>query len=89
MCVCVLSSFNHVRLFATLWTVAQQALCSWASPGKNPGEGCQALLQGIFPTQRWNLHLLCLLRWQAGSLPLEPPGKPIYVHLYINTLQYS
>ena len=23
-----------------------------------------------------NLHLLCLLHWQAGSLPLMPPGKP-------------
>ena len=25
-----------------------------ASPGKNTGVGCHALLQGIFPTQRWN-----------------------------------
>ena len=24
-CLCVLSRFSHVRLFATLWTVAQQA----------------------------------------------------------------
>ena len=23
----------------------------WGSPGKNPGVGCHALLQGIFPTQ--------------------------------------
>ena len=22
------------------------------------------------------MHLLCLLRWQAGSLPLASPGKP-------------
>ena len=61
------------------------------SPGKNTGVGCHALLQGIFPTQGSNLHLLCLLRWQAGSLaldlgtptlqadssPSETPGKPI------------
>ena len=33
-------------------------------------------LQGIFPTQGLNLHLLCLLHRQAGSLPLVPPGKP-------------
>ena len=33
-------------------------------------------LQGIFPTQGFNPHLLCLLHWQAGSLPLAPPGKP-------------
>ena len=33
-------------------------LCPWDSPGKNPGVGCHALLQGIFPTQRLNLGLL-------------------------------
>ena len=26
--------------------------------------------------QGLNLGLLCLLHWQAGSLPLAPPGKP-------------
>ena len=41
------------------------------SSGKNTGVGCHALLQGIFPT-----HLLCLLHWQAGSIPLAPPWKP-------------
>ena len=39
--------------------------------------GCHALLQGILPTQGLNLHLLGLQHWQAGSLPLAPPGKPI------------
>ena len=37
---------------------------------------CCFLLQGIFPTQGSNLRLLCLLHWQAGSLPLAPAGKP-------------
>ena len=46
------------------------------SPGKNTGVGCHVLLQGIFPTQGSNPGLLCLLYWQAGSLPLAPPGKP-------------
>ena len=50
-------------------------LCPWDSPGKNTGVGCQALLQGIFPTQGMNPHLLCLLHWQVGSLPLALPGK--------------
>ena len=31
---------------------------------------------GTFSTKVLNLHLLCLLHWQAGSLPLVPPGKP-------------
>ena len=46
------------------------------SPGENTGVGCRALLQGIFLTQGSSLCLLCLLHWQAGSLPLVPPGKP-------------
>ena len=40
------------------------------------GVGCHALLQGIFPTQGLNVHLLCLLQWQVDSLPLAHPGKP-------------
>ena len=31
----------------------------------------------IFSNKGLNLHLLCLLLWQSGSLPLPPPGKPI------------
>ena len=44
-------------------------------PGKNAGVGCPALLQGNLPYQEPNLHLLCLLHWQVGSLPLAQPGK--------------
>ena len=40
------------------------------------GVGCHALLQGIFPAQGLKPYLLCLLHWQASSLPLVPPGKP-------------
>ena len=43
--------------------------------GKNTGVGCQFLLQGIFPTQGLNRHLLHLPHWQVDSLPLAPPGK--------------
>ena len=52
-------------------------LCSWNSPGKDTGVCCHALPQGIFLTRGWNLHLLCFLHWQAGYLPLAPPGSPI------------
>ena len=51
------------------------------SPGKNTGVGCRVLLQGIFLTQGLNPRLLRLLHWQAGSLPLAPPGK-VYLDLY-------
>ena len=44
-------------------------------PGKT-GVGCHVLLQGISLTQGSNLSLLCLLHWQAGSLPLSHPPRP-------------
>ena len=34
-----------------------------------------SILQGVFPAQGSNPCLLCLLHWQAGSLPLVPYGK--------------
>ena len=36
------------------------------SPGKNTGVGCRFLHQGIFPTQRSNPRLLCLLHLPGG-----------------------
>ena len=40
------------------------------------GVSCRLLLQGIFLTQESNLRLLCLLYWQADSLPLSHLGSP-------------
>ena len=46
-------------------------------PGKNTGVGCHSLLQGLFPNQGSNLHLL---HWQADSLPLASPGNlPVFI----------
>ena len=80
--VCGISHFSCVQLLATLWSVAHQAPMSMDFPGKNTGMGFHALLQGIFPTQRSNPHLLHLLHRQAVFffvcfvfLPLAPSGK--------------
>ena len=59
----------------SLQTIAHQPPSLGFSPkteilAKNTGLDCHFLLQGIFPIQGSNLHLLCLLLWQAGSLPL-------------------
>ena len=70
---CMLS---HIQLFATPWTEPIRLLCPWDSPDKNTRVSCPALFQGIFLVQGLNLCLSYLLHWQAGSLPLEPPGKP-------------
>ena len=71
---CVPSHFRRIWLYAILWTVVCQTPLSvgFSRQEEQPtGVGCHALLQGIFPTQRSNPHLLCLLHW-----PLAPPGKP-------------
>ena len=47
---------------ATPWTAARQAPPLWDFPGKSTGAGWRFLLQGIFPTQGSNAHLL-LGRW--------------------------
>ena len=49
------------------------SFCPWDFPGKNAGVGSHFPLQGIFPTQGSNPHLL---HWQAGSLPLSHLGCP-------------
>ena len=74
MHVYMLSRFSHVRLLATLWL-----LCPWDSPGKNTGVGCHAVLQEVFLTQELNPHLLGVLHWQAGSLPLAPPKAMVKI----------
>ena len=81
----------------TLWTLAclhyGLPLCPWDAPDKNTGMSCHALLQGIFQTQGWNLHLLRILHWQAGSLPVVSPGKPTcvvrFIYLYLHCLLVS
>ena len=72
---CVLSHFSRVQLFAPHGLQATRLLCPLDFPGKNTGVGCRTLLQRIFLTQRSNPSLLHLLHWQAGSLPLWPPGE--------------
>ena len=77
---CMLSCFSPVQTLCNPmdYSMGQSMLlCPWDSPAKNTGVGCHALLQGIFQTQGSNPHLLCLLHWQTGSLPLALPGKPL------------
>ena len=86
---CMLSRLSCVQLCAIPLTVACWAPLSMGFSRQEYGVSCHALLQGIFPTQGLNLHLL---HWQAGSLSLVWPGKPIYsyaitqndsIHVYL------
>ena len=55
-------------------------LCLWDFSGKTSGVGSHFLLQGLFPTQGLNLHLLHL---QVGSLTLSHHGSPFLIHQLI------
>ena len=74
---CVLSRFSSIGPFEIPWAVARQTLCPWGFSRQ------EYLLEWVampppwnLPTQGSNLSLLSLLHWQAGALPLVPPGKP-------------
>ena len=72
VCMCAKSLQLCPTLFDTMDCTAW-LLCPWDSPGRNTEVSCHFFLQGIFPTQGLNPHLLCLLHWQVGSLPPAPP----------------
>ena len=59
---------------ATPWTIACQAPLSMGFSRLEYWSGCHFLLQRIFPNQGSNL---CLLHWQADSLPLSHQGNCI------------
>ena len=70
---CVLSRFSHVRLSATLWTVARQAPLSMAFSRQAYWSGLPFPSPGDLPDERIEPRSPAL---QANSLPTEPQGKP-------------
>jgi len=74
---CVLNCFSHARLFVTLWTIAHQAPLSMRFSRQEYWSGLPCPPPGDLPDPRTGLGLLCLLHWQAGSLPPVPLGKPL------------
>ena len=61
-----------VQLFATQWTVANQAPLSMGFSWQEYWSGLSFPLPGDLPTQGLNICLQCLLDWQVESLPLSP-----------------
>jgi len=74
VCACEVASSCPTLCY--VWTAARfSSSVHGDSKGKNTGVGCRALLQAIFLTQGWKLHLLRPLYWLVGSLPLVPHGN--------------
>ena len=72
----VLNRFSCVLLSVTLWTVAHQVPLSMRFSRQEYWSGLSCPPPGDLPDPGIELHLLCLLHWQAGSLPLAPTGRP-------------
>ena len=96
MCVHALSCFHPSVVSNSLrrhgpWPT--RLLCPWDSPTKSTGVGCRFLAQGSSRPGDQTHTSLCLLHWQAGSLPPAPPGNPIitclhgFSHLHFELLQ--
>ena len=90
ICAVIVQSLSRVGLFATPWTAALQAPLSI---GFSRQEHCGGLpcppLQGIFPTQGSNLHLL---HWQVDSLLLSHQASPylsISPQFFVTKLKYQ
>ena len=77
----VLSHFSCVQLFVTLWTVTHQALLSMGFSRQEcwSGWSCPP------PGSSWPRDLV---HWQASSLPLAPPGKPL-MHGFLLLFSHS
>ena len=58
------NSFSRVQLFATLWTVAHQALLSMGFPRQEYRSGLPCLFHRIIPIQVPNTCPLCLLLYR-------------------------
>ena len=86
MRACVLSHFCCVRLFETPWTgsltVSSAHGILQAKRLENPIMPC--LPPEDLPDPGIEPRLLHLLHWQAGSLPLVPPGKPSFTTYHAN-----
>ena len=83
MCECVrvcvsvsVSCFSRIRFFVTPWTVAHQAPLSMGFSRQEYWSGVPCPLPGDFRDPGVESRSPKSLTWQAGSLPVEPLGKP-------------
>ena len=84
MCVCECQSFQSCSALCDPMNCSPPGSSVHEdSPGKNTGVSCHVLLQGIFPTQGLNSHLLHLLHCRQILLPLTHQGSPCWLYLYI------
>ena len=80
----MLGCFSHARLFVIPRTISCQASLSMGFSRQECWNELPCSSPGDLPDLGLNPHLLCLLHWQAGSLPLAPPGTEKYTYIQNN-----
>ena len=94
--MCVLSHFSRVLLFVIPWTVAHQAPLTMGISRQEYWSGLPWPPPGDLPDPGTEPESPASPALQAGSLPAEPPGKPIFsvthftkhcIPYHISTLQ--
>ena len=81
MCMCAKLLQSCPTLCYSLWTAARQAPLFIGFSRQEYWSGLPCPPPGHLPDQGSNPHLLSLLHWHVGSLPLVPLGKP-KIHTY-------
>ena len=81
----MLSRFSCVWLFVTPWTIACQAPLSMGFSRQRSWNGLPFPSPGDLPGPGKNQYLLCLLHWQAGSLP-HPTWDALRISLNLTNL---
>ena len=93
----LLSCFSHVRLFATLWTVAHQAPLSMGFSRQEYWSGLPCPPLGGLPNPGIEPHFLCPLHWQVGFYHQRHLGSPVLIiqqydsviYMYTHTYFFS
>ena len=89
VCVCMLSHSVVANCLQPHGLSPARHRCPHHFPGMSIGVSCHFLVQGIFPTQGSNLHLLCLLHWQEDSLPVRRLEIPFIDKMKLWSLRHQ
>ena len=77
LCSILFNPMDYSPPVSSVHGILQVSILEWVAISSSRESFFFFFLQGIFLSQRSNPHHFRLLHWQAGSLPLAPPGKPL------------
>ena len=69
LCLTLCDPIDYSLPGSSVHEILQSRILEWVAMPSSKGSS----------QPRENVHLLCLLHWQAGSLPLAPPEEALYM----------